>query len=253
MRNYSGIYMIENIVDRKRYIGSSVNLMHRKVTHFKTLSMGIHRNSHLQRAFAKYGGSSFSFHVLMLCEPSELLHYEQALLDRLHPEYNIYEVAGSPLGMKFSDETKKKMSETRKGKTKGPMSEEGRRNIGEAHKGQKPSEENKRKRLEAIIGQPRSEETRQKIREANTGRHPSEETRRKMSESHKGKKTSEANKRALVAARKGIPLTEEHKLHISQALTGKPHKGGMLGKHFSEESKRKMSESAKRRWHKESD
>jgi group I intron endonuclease len=216
MINLSGVYLIENTVNRNRYIGSSVNLMHRKYVHFRELGLGIHRNSHLQRAFEKYGGMAFTFAVLLLCEPFELLRYEQALIDHLQPEYNLYVTAGSPLGMKQSEETKKKMREAHLGRMYKPMSDEGKRNLSDAHKGKKPSEENNRKRLEAVRGHPKSEETKQKIRLANTGHHHSDETRKKLHDHHLGKKPT--NLEQLAAYRRGRPLTEEHKKHISEAL-----------------------------------
>lgn len=62
------------------------------------------------------------------------------------------------------------------------------------HKGQKFSEESRRKMSEAHKGVPLSEETRRKMSEVHkglntwmTGRRLSDETRHKMSESHKGK------------------------------------------------------------------
>jgi hypothetical protein len=71
-----------------------------------------------------------------------------------------------------SEETKKKMSEAKKGK---PKSEEARKKMSEAHKG-RPTW-NKGKHF--------SEETKRKMSEAK--KNISEEARKKMSESHKGK------------------------------------------------------------------
>ena len=71
------------------------------------------------------------------------------------------------------------------------MSEETRRKISEAKKGRTFSEEHRRKISEAIKGKHLSAEHRRKISESNKGkkRAPfSEETRRKMSEAHKRKK-----------------------------------------------------------------
>ena len=69
-------------------------------------------------------------------------------------------------GKHHSDESKKKMSEVRKGK---PKTKEWRKRIGEANKGKKMSEE-----------------ARRKVSEANKGKHLSEEHKKKLSEVNKG-------------------------------------------------------------------
>ena len=99
-----------------------------------------------------------------------------------------------------SEETRRKMSETHKGKI---VSEESRKRIGEANKN--PSEETRRKKSDANrgennpnYGKTASEETRKKLSEAL--KNPSEEIRRKISEASKNrskeilKKIGEAQK-----------------------------------------------------------
>ena len=107
-------------------------------------------------------------------------------------------------GRTHSEETKKKMSEAKKGNTYmlgKTLSEETRRKIGEASKGRDPSEETRRKISESKKNI--SEETRRKMSEASKGRTPSEESRRKMSQSSKGKTLSEETKRKIGDAGKG--------------------------------------------------
>jgi hypothetical protein len=87
------------------------------------------------------------------------------------------------LGKTHSEETKRKMSDTRKGKT---HSEETKRKQSEAKKGKTFSEESKRKMSEAQKGKSLSEETRRKMSETRKGKIPSKETRRKLSEARKG-------------------------------------------------------------------
>ena len=99
-----------------------------------------------------------------------------------------------------SEETRRKMSETHKGKI---VSEESRKRIGEANKN--PSEETRRKKSDANrgennpnYGKTASEENRKKLSEAL--KNPSEEIRRKISEASKNrskeilKKIGEAQK-----------------------------------------------------------
>jgi len=75
-------------------------------------------------------------------------------------------------------------------------------NGGEGMSGHVCSEETKRKMSEARRGGTHSEETRRKISEANKGKKLSEETRRKLSEAHRGKKHSEESKRKMSETKK---------------------------------------------------
>jgi hypothetical protein len=110
-------------------------------------------------------------------------------------------------------------------------SEETRRKIGEAQKGNTHS-----------LGKTTSEETKRKIGEAQKGKILSEEHKRKISEAQKGntnnlgKTTSEETKQKISEAKKGQILSEEHKRKISEAKKGKTR---------SEESRRKQSETKK--------
>ena len=59
-----GIYCIENIVNSKKYYGSSVNIEKRFKIHLQGLRKGKHINIILQRAYNKYGECNFSFYVV---------------------------------------------------------------------------------------------------------------------------------------------------------------------------------------------
>lgn len=88
-------------------------------------------------------------------------------------------------GKRHTDETRKKISEANKGRTRAPFSEEHRKKISETLKGHTFSEESRRKMSEAKKGRTLSEEHRRKMSEAKKGKHLSDETKRKMSESAK--------------------------------------------------------------------
>ncbi len=121
-----------------------------------------------------------------------------------------------------SDETRRKMSEAHKGENH-PMygktlSEETRKKLSESHKGKIHSEEHRRKNSETKKGE----------NNHNYGKIHSEKTRRKMSESQKvenhymyGKIHSEETKIKLSEAHKGKILSEELKEKISDAHKGK--------------------------------
>ena len=115
-------------------------------------------------------------------------------------------------GVTLSDETRRKMSESKKGRI---FSEEHRRKLSESHKGHTVSEETRKKMSEAkkgennpLYGKHFSEETRRKISEANKGHTVSEETRRKLSESLKGR----------TSPMKGVTLSEETRKKMSEAM-----------------------------------
>ena len=174
-----GIYKILNTVDGKQYIGSAVNFNRRKIVHWSRLRNGTHANSYLQSAWNKYGEDAFEFRVVGKCPSERLIELEQEVMDHLKPEYNVYLTAGSSLGTKRSEETKRKMSVTRTGKKK--------------------SDEHKRKLSAALVGIKRSEETKRKIGDAQVGKKLSSETKRKIG----------AASRAAWVKRKTIVESEE--------------------------------------------
>ena len=98
------------MVNEKCYIGSAVDVHRRWAAHRCQLSLGKHHSSHLQRAWLKYGKSAFRIEVIepvLLCE--DLIRREQFWIDVLAPAYNVCPTAGSTLGRKLSDETRKKI------------------------------------------------------------------------------------------------------------------------------------------------
>jgi group I intron endonuclease len=59
-----GLYQIVNLIDGKRYIGSSCELKKRLKTHIKQLNSNKHHCIHLQRAYNKYGQKEFKIEIL---------------------------------------------------------------------------------------------------------------------------------------------------------------------------------------------
>lgn len=60
------IYKIENLVNGKVYIGQTVKTFKRRIgQHLSGLRLSKHTNDHLQKAFNKYGESSFSFELIV--------------------------------------------------------------------------------------------------------------------------------------------------------------------------------------------
>lgn len=107
----SGIYIINNKINNKVYIGQSVNMDKRIKKHFNSLENGTHYNEHLQNAFNKYGRDNFLVDVLEECSIEELNEREKyyiQLYDSASREkgYNI-EFGGNNSAV--SDETKEKL------------------------------------------------------------------------------------------------------------------------------------------------
>lgn len=112
----SGIYKITNIINGKIYVGSAVNLITRQINHFSNLRKCKHCNILLQRAFNKYGEENFIFEILEeVKDKTKLLEREQYYLDLLGPKYNICKIAGSALGRKWTEQSRIKLSNSKKG------------------------------------------------------------------------------------------------------------------------------------------
>ena len=214
----SGIYLIKNIINNKVYIGSAVNIDKRWKEHKTLLKEGKHHSCHLQSAWDLYGEQSFAFELIEeVSNPQDLLEHEQVYLDHYKSYegdrgYNICKVAGSPLGVKRSEETRKKLSEANKNR-----SEETRKKINEANKRRIISEETRKKISEANKGKIVSEETRKKLREANAGKKHSEQTKQKLREARQN--LSEETRKKLSEAAKN--RNEETRKNMSEAQKGK--------------------------------
>jgi len=193
----SGIYKIQSKTNPLRfYIGSSINISNRWVRHLWDLKKNIHSSSKLQRHFNKYGEADLQFSVLIECDKEDLIRHEQYFIDEHKPFFNTCKTAGNVLGIKRSEETKKKLSMANKGqipyiKGKHRTPEEVARMRERRH-----TEESKAKMRERCkCRKPISEETRQRLRDSHKGQKPwnkgfsdvySIEALNKMSASHLG-------------------------------------------------------------------
>lgn len=193
------IYQIRDTVTGKVYVGSARYFSTRRGTHLRQLRRGVHHSILLQRAWDKRGEGAFVFEILERRIPSEdLLEREQHWMNTLRAAdprfgYNVAPVAGSPLGVKHTAETRRKFAEVqRRRHRERPMTEETRAKISASMKGNRNGAHidwtpELRAKMSAIhAGREISDEWRAKLSEARRRRPPaSEESRRKMSESHK--------------------------------------------------------------------
>lgn len=210
-----GVYKIENTINGKLYIGSAVNIKGRFAMHKSTLRKGSHANRYLQRAWDKYGEQAFKFTMLLYCSRDNLLMYEQRAMDMNNNLYNICPTAGNKLGTVYSEESKKKISEAKKGcipwNLNIPRTDKEKQKMSESHKGQFLSEEHKHNISEAMKGKGNHF----------YGKTHSNETRKKISET----------KRGCSAWNKGIPFSEEAKMNMSRSHMGQIpwNKGKRIG------------------------
>jgi len=119
--NRSCIYCIHNLVTGQRYIGSTINLTKRFSEHHQALKANRHTNRYLQRAWNKYGSDAFDAFVLEDCSPENLIERENAWIAVYQSNHRSYGYntrldAQSSAGVKLSDETRRKMSESHIGR-----------------------------------------------------------------------------------------------------------------------------------------
>lgn len=143
-RGIIGIYAIKNSDDGKVYIGQSVDVEFRLCNHFSKLKWNRHDNEHMQRAFNKNPGA-FSWEIICECKEEQLDELEIKYIreyESTNPENGYNRSYGGQLEHRATEETKRKMSDSKKGKK---FTEEHCRRIGEANRRRKLSDETKRK------------------------------------------------------------------------------------------------------------
>jgi group I intron endonuclease len=211
MIRISAVYRIRNLVNGKVYVGSTNDWHLRVKQHLSTLRRGVHSSGILQRAYAKYGEAAFVFEIVEIVEPCNLLEREQHYLDQ-RPAYNISLVAGhTRLGLKSSPEHCARMSSSLKGRIS-PM------------KGKTFSEEHKKKISESETGVPklslrrvpRSDETRRKIAAAAANR--SEEMRERISRKLRLNHNPISNYN-LLPGTKHLPFALHIRWHVNRHIT----------------------------------
>ena len=119
-QNKAGIYMWENLTNGKKYIGSAVNLRNRFIQYYSIKYLERYNYMGICRPLLKYEHENFALAILEYCEPEKCLEREDFYISSFQPKYNILPKAGSSLGRKHSEKTKKILSEINKGE-KNPM------------------------------------------------------------------------------------------------------------------------------------
>lgn len=182
-----GIYKIINKINNKTYIGSSIDVEGRFYAHKNKLKNNKHPNSILQNSVNKNGIENFLFEIIEECSKELLVEREQYWIDCNKNGYNIRKIAQSNYGISLSDEHKKKIGLSSKGRK---HSEVTKRILSDVHKGVPKSKESVEKMRKSLTNRKLSKEHKIKISENhyNKNKPLSDETKKKISENHKLKK-----------------------------------------------------------------
>lgn len=227
----TGIYSIQNTVNGRLYIGSAAkSFSDRWSGHRSALREGTHCNLALQRAWKKYGESSFLFSILVRCCPEECLKEEQRFIDDLWSTgrlYNHSPTAGSLLGIKHRPEVAAKLAARCRRLAKANLgrkvSEETRKRMSESHKGKKISLESIRKRIETLrkLEYAPSDEARRNMAAAQRGKKMSDDAKKKQSESMKKRWANEGFREKMKKAHSNVRMSDQGKKNISSSLVGR--------------------------------
>jgi group I intron endonuclease len=118
-KEFPGVYKITCLSSGKIYIGSTKNFWTRYLSHVRQLKTGSHHNTHLLRSFQKHGLDNFLFESLEIVEElSKLRVREQYWIVTsgcLNRETG-YNISPTTDMTEISEETKRRMSESHKGK-----------------------------------------------------------------------------------------------------------------------------------------
>lgn len=264
--NVKSVYMFYHPLDKRPYIGSSIETRKRLKAHQHDISKGQHSSWKINRLASHVGKDGFICDVLEYFDDDisteTLLEAELFWMTKYGGVDSLLNVAKDPtsragenhprFGKQNSDYTRKMISEYNKGR---PCTDERRKRVSESLKGHTTSDATKKKISEANKGRiftddarkrmsvsakkrrlsggisKMSDETRRKISDSLRRRNVSDETRRKMSESRRGKKNPLY----------GRTHSDETKRKMSEANSGINHP--FYGRSVPDETRRKLSES----------
>jgi group I intron endonuclease len=118
----AGIYLFTNLINEKQYVGSSVDLPQRLRYYYSNsaiLKVVTRGRSHIYSAILNHGLENFSLSILEYCDKKKCKEREKFYISLYCPAYNIIQDTSLPpmLGRYHYEETIKKMSDSKKGKT----------------------------------------------------------------------------------------------------------------------------------------
>lgn len=89
VKNKAAIYMFINKVNKKIYIGKTIDLLDRIRFYHKQHFQMEKANSKIFKALLKYKFNNFAFSIIEYCPIKDLRYREQFYIDLLQPQYNI--------------------------------------------------------------------------------------------------------------------------------------------------------------------
>lgn len=219
----TGVYRIRNKVNGKVYVGSAaVSLRGRMSNHRSCLRGGYHVNTHLQRAWDRYGEASFEFTTIERCPPEKCVEREQYWIDLYNSTdrkrgYNRSPTAGSTLGVKHSEATRKNMSAAMQ-RISGDISERMRGNQNGRGNTAPKTESHKAKIAAAARRQFEDPEARRQMSDEKKRLYEKcPEVKERIAESLRGRKQSEETKAKRAASLRGKKRTPEQRARMSEA------------------------------------
>ena len=235
----------------KKYIGITKNFKERINAHYTVAKAN--KGHYLHSAIRKYGKKNFKISIIdcadnwdELCEKE--IYYIKKLKTKPPNGYNLTD-GGARLGIKHSEESKVKMSKTRKKRIASGLivvSNETRKKMSKAQKGKKHSLKTRKKMSESQ----QKFKPEQRKRMLNRNKNMSQETKAKISAkisaAAKGRIISEETRMKLSIAATNPP--QERRDAISKAQKGNQYR---LGIKHSKESRAKMSKSSSGKIHTE--
>ncbi len=191
----TGIYKFTNKLDKKVYIGQAVNIERRRKAHFDIAKK--HKdNTYFHNALNKYGIDNFDFEVLIECPKENLNYWEQFYISYYcsnNKRFGYNETEGG-YSTCFSEDVLYRMSESAKKRGNNlpegfKHSVESRKKNSDSHKGKTPWNKGIK-----TGPNPKISEAKRGKEGPNKGRKFSSEAKKHMSESHIGKKSGNTGK-----------------------------------------------------------
>ena len=115
--NGNGVYCLENLVNGKSYINGSSDLQQTAIDLARALNNGIHRNKELQKDWKAMGEDCFLFYCLEKADKfltREKVELYRTIMNSYSKGYNTD--SDNVKGFCFTDETRKKISDSLKGR-----------------------------------------------------------------------------------------------------------------------------------------
>lgn len=202
------IYKITNKINGKVYIGQTTRSLKTRWKEHYTNKSNCYA---LHRAVQKYGKENFEIKVIDHGHSREELDNKEIFWIQFYDSmnrnkgYNL--TSGGETNKVMSEETRRKMSESKKGE-KNPFygkhhTEETKKEHSEAVRGYKHTEESRRRMSESRKGMSYSLERNLKISKSKIGHKVSQETREKLRKANLGKKQSKETIAKRVSKAKG--------------------------------------------------